>query len=578
MTSFKFTLGILFGFLVTGILVVGLISYQDRQASAKTALWVSHSIEILNQTHEVTRLYKDALLESNTFFITGDTSLATPYRQVRNQIFPLLATLQSLTQDNSVQHHQVDSTEMLILDLISFNDSVLRYPKLQYKGTQLVKRIKTNREFRIRIDAIANSLNREENRILEVRQAAHRKNEASFDKTFYFLLILIAILLFTTFCAIRYNFNKRMKTQMQLEKVSDLFRRLFYDSPIGVIISGQEDGTILDCNHAYCALVNHDKADLIGNNAISLGIVSNEKLRHDFVELGRTVGPGKGIEIQLQPKGKEPVWALISMQFMQIDNRNCILSAIQDVTAQKKAEEKIQQALEAEVELNKLKSNFVTLASHEFRTPLTTILSSAALLENYATGEVKEKTTKHVTRIKSATNSLTSILDEFLSLTKIEEGRVTPKPERINLKNVLEHLCQNFKSIAKTGQNIIYHHEGESEVYSDPVLISNIIHNLVSNAIKYSGDNTKIEISTKVNSRIHLSVKDTGIGISPEDQEHLFERFFRASNSGNIQGTGLGLHILKHYVDMLHGSVSVNSTVGKGSEFTIILDHSNPIS
>lgn len=577
MTSFKFILGVLFGFLVTGILVVGLISYQDRQASSKTAQWVNHSVQILNHTHEITRLYKDVQLESNALYITGDSTLITSYKQARDTILPLLRSLKSLTHDNVTQRLRVDSIEMLISQLRTFNDSVLLDPKLKYADTQLIRRrIKTNGEFRISILKIINALNKEENRLLEGRQAAYAHNETAFDRTFYFLLALIGILLLTTFLAIRYNFNKRMKMQLELKKVSDMFSRLFYDSPIGVMISALDDGVIIDCNHAYCAMVNHDKANLIGKNAVSLGIIPSEKLRKEVVDRGRAIGPGEGIELQLHPKDKDPVWTLISMQFMQIDNKNCILSAIQDITPHKRAEEKIQQNLRAEVELNKLKSNFITLASHEFRTPLTTILSSAFLLENYATGSTKEKINKHVARIKSATNSLTSILDEFLSLTKIEEGKVKPKPELIDLKELIERLSQDFKSIAKAGQTIIYQHKGETVVYSDPVLLSNIVNNLVSNAIKYSEDNTKIEINTNVNSRIHLSVKDSGIGISREDQEHLFERFFRASNSGNIQGTGLGLHIIKHYVDMLHGSIQINSTLGKGSEFIITLDHSDP--
>jgi signal transduction histidine kinase len=228
--------------------------------------------------------------------------------------------------------------------------------------------------------------------------------------------------------------------------------------------------------------------------------------------------------------------------------------------------------LRYEIELNKLKSNFITLASHEFRTPLTTILSSAFLLENYATSEHKDKVGKHISRIKSSVNLLTSILDEFLSLTKIEEGKIVAKTQRLDIKEVLENVCLNLKSAARPGQKITYVHSGHDIVYSDPLLLGHIVNNLVSNAIKYSGDNDEILVTSAVNSKIHLSVKDTGIGISHEDQEHLFERFFRASNTGNIQGTGLGLHILKHYVEMLNGSISLTSELGKGSEFKITFD------
>jgi signal transduction histidine kinase len=149
------------------------------------------------------------------------------------------------------------------------------------------------------------------------------------------------------------------------------------------------------------------------------------------------------------------------------------------------AQENTEKALTAEIELNKLKSNFVALASHEFRTPLTTVLSSAALLENYSFGEHQAKVEKHITRIKSSVNSLTSILDEFLSLSKIEEGRVIPNFERLDIKRHLQDCISNLQNFAKPGQTIHYSHTGEAEVETDPVFVANIINNLVTNSIKY---------------------------------------------------------------------------------------------
>ncbi|HZY79608.1 MAG TPA: ATP-binding protein [Cyclobacteriaceae bacterium] len=237
----------------------------------------------------------------------------------------------------------------------------------------------------------------------------------------------------------------------------------------------------------------------------------------------------------------------------------------------RQAQDKTEKALATEIELNKLKSNFVTLASHEFRTPLTTILSSASLLENYTSGENQSKASRHISRIKSSVNSLTTILDEFLSLTKIEEGRMEPHVERFDLKQYLEGCIANLQNFAKSGQTILYAHGGDDEAETDPVFVGNIINNLVSNAIKYSPENSMIYVSSHVNDTIHLSVQDNGIGIPDEDQKHLFERFYRASNAGTVQGTGLGLHIMKHYVDMLNGTVKIKSEVGKGTSVEVTL-------
>jgi signal transduction histidine kinase len=241
----------------------------------------------------------------------------------------------------------------------------------------------------------------------------------------------------------------------------------------------------------------------------------------------------------------------------------------------KAAEDQIKDALQAEVELNRMKSSFVTLASHEFRTPLTTILSSAFLLEKYSFGVNQDKAVKHLARIKSSVSNLTSILDEFLSVTKIEDGQVQPNIETVDLQDFLGTVCNDLQRFAKPGQTIHYSHTGAQEVKTDPVLLGNIIRNIVTNSIKYSPESSAIYVSSTVNSKVHVSVQDNGIGIPSTDQKSLFERFYRASNAGAVQGTGLGLHIMKHYVQMLKGSVKLQSEVGKGTRVEVTFDHTN---
>jgi signal transduction histidine kinase len=192
------------------------------------------------------------------------------------------------------------------------------------------------------------------------------------------------------------------------------------------------------------------------------------------------------------------------------------------------------------------------------------------LLEKYTSDANHQKTAKHVERIKSSVHHLTLILDEFLSLSKIEEEKISPALEKLNLREHLSEICLSLKSSAKPGQNIIYSHDGDSFVWTDPVLVRNIVTNLVSNAIKYSNEGTNIQVSSAANSQIHIRVKDSGIGIPKEEQKNLFNRFYRASNAGAVQGTGLGLHITKHYVEMLHGSIHVNSALGQGTEFEVV--------
>lgn len=577
MVSFKLILGTLFILLVAAITVLGIVSYQNSRLSERTAQLVKHTHDVLETTEEISSLYKDIQLESNAFFISRDSANLRSYQAATKVIFPLILTLKKLTSDNQSQQRKVDALQAVVQDLTTFADSAWSTKYADRSAAQIIDCINTNNRFRQKIRDVITQIKAEEKRLLVNREEANIRSVSAFNKTFIWLIGCIAVLLPTTFFSIRYNFNKRIKIQEELRSANELFVKLFYESPIGIVISKLETGEIVDCNKAYCELINYSKSELIGNTAVQLNILSSVSQRNEIVSGARNNGTARDIEVQLKPRDGQPVWVSISMQSIQIRDENCLLSAILDVTAHKEAEEKIRQTLNSEIELNKLKSNFVSLASHEFRTPLTTILSSAFLLNNYVSGENKEKVSKHLMRIKSSVNLLTSILDEFLSLTKIEEGKVEPKKEKINLKEIIETVCRNFNGLAKPGQRIVYEHTGEEEIYSDPVLLGNIVNNLLSNAVKYSGDSDEIFVSSVVNNRIHLSVKDQGIGISKEDQAHLFERFFRASNIGNIQGTGLGLHIMKHYLDMLHGSIEVSSEPGRGSEFTVTFDHLQPL-
>ncbi len=226
-------------------------------------------------------------------------------------------------------------------------------------------------------------------------------------------------------------------------------------------------------------------------------------------------------------------------------------------------------ALNKEKELSDLKSRFVSMASHEFRTPLSTILSSASLLAKYKEQDEQDKRDKHILRIKSSVNNLTGLLNEFLSIGKIEDGKIIANLSTFNLRELCEGICSEMQSLVMNGQEIIYKHSGNEEVSLDLSLVRNIIFNLLSNAIKFSNKNGLINVNTKVDKRISIIVSDNGIGISVEDQKHLFERFFRAQNATNIQGTGLGLHIIEKYVELLKGRIKWQSELDKGTEFKI---------
>lgn len=241
------------------------------------------------------------------------------------------------------------------------------------------------------------------------------------------------------------------------------------------------------------------------------------------------------------------------------------------VCALQKAQEDMSLLLEKEKELGQLKSRFVSMASHEFRTPLSTLQLSASLIDKYAEPLNSPQIGKHVTKIKNVIGNLTTILNDFLSLEKLEAGKVAPAFINFDLVKLSEEITEEMQLVAKQNQSIIYQHTGTTHLINlDPNLLRNCIINLIANAIKYSGENTFIEFNTECSKhQCVIIVKDNGIGIPQKDQKHLFEAFFRAHNTGNIPGTGLGLNIIARYIDLMKGVIDFKSRVNKGTSFTI---------
>lgn len=258
---------------------------------------------------------------------------------------------------------------------------------------------------------------------------------------------------------------------------------------------------------------------------------------------------------------------------VEVEERTLVLKeAIQKL---EKTKDELDRALKREQELNLMKSRFITIASHEFRTPLATVLSSLSLVEKYGDLDENEKRDKHIHRIKSSVRNLTDILNDFLSLNKLEEGKVIVAPENFTLNEVLEETCQQMQGIVKKGQKIVCTYETTEpsyEVRLDTKLIKNIVINLISNAIKFSPENSSIEVKGKLTPKqLIISIKDEGIGIPEAEKKHVFERFYRMSNAEAIQGTGLGLSIVNQYVLLLKGKIDFVSEEGKGTEFIVTL-------
>lgn len=275
------------------------------------------------------------------------------------------------------------------------------------------------------------------------------------------------------------------------------------------------------------------------------------------------------IDITIRKKAEDKLKSYSLELEKDVHNRTLILR--EAITELEKTKEELSRALQNERELSGMKTRFVSMASHEFRTPLATILSSLSLADKYAERKEEDKRKKHVNRIKVSVTNMTEILNDFLSIGKLEEGQIQSSPVDFDLKELTEEITQEMQAMAKANQTIIYSHKGHSsEVHLDKKLLKNILINLLTNAIKFSEEGKIIKVHTQIqDSAITIQIEDQGIGIPVPDQKHLFDRFFRAKNAMNEQGTGLGLNIVKKYLELMGGSIDFSSKLNKGTTFTI---------
>ncbi len=269
-------------------------------------------------------------------------------------------------------------------------------------------------------------------------------------------------------------------------------------------------------------------------------------------------------------------------------DRKQIVAFVHDITPVKQAEDalkslneglelkvaertlELKQSLFREKELNALKSGFVSLASHEFRTPLTTIQTSMSLIEAYSGDDNKEKRLKHIAKVKSVVKNMVDMLNDFLSLDKLEQGKAVFTSEQFSVTTLCEEVKEEMSTMLKVGQQLEGDLHEAGIINSDRKILRNILLNLLSNAIKYSPESKPIRFSMEPKDKhIVITVCDQGIGIPAKEQKHLFSNFFRASNVGGVEGTGLGLNIVKKYVEMLGGEIGFQSDIGKGSMFEI---------
>lgn len=396
---------------------------------------------------------------------------------------------------------------------------------------------------------------------------------------------------------------------------------LFEHATEGIILTNSA-GKIVLINPAAARLFEYEREELLAKEIETL-IPARFHGKHEHYRQGfyknpsnRTMGHGRDLFAKTKNGREFPVE--VSLSHYRQQNENFVIAFLVDITERKKAEfelvnqkkqleqitadmrklnteleskvedrtmilrealqelersqQELSEALNKEKELNEIKSRFVSMASHEFRTPLSTVLSSAALIGRYTQADEQDKRDRHIKRIKDSVRHLNVLLEDFLSLGKLEEGRIRTQCASFNVREFQAEVVDEMNVILKEGQLIEAEFTGGDQFNTDSHLLKNILINLLSNAAKFSGDGAVIRLNIdNLGHSLQVVVADEGIGISEEDQQHLFSTFFRGKNVVNIAGTGLGLHIVKRYVELLDGTLHLTSKLNEGTCITITI-------
>jgi len=301
---------------------------------------------------------------------------------------------------------------------------------------------------------------------------------------------------------------------------------------------------------------------------------SKYRKEHCLYALVTEFGDGHEMELHMVRKDGSKFRVLLNIiktsQNNDLYEITAYVSVAKQVSELKSIENHLVKLLDKEKKLNELRTQYLNLASHEFRTPLSVILSSAFIISKFEKTEEQAEREEQVKHIVSAVNLLRDIINDFLSLSKIEEGKLKLHKTNFNSKENIKETVDELSVLLKKGQSINYRHIGETNLFLDAGIFKHLLINLLSNSIKFSPENAKIKVTSKnIDQKYTLTVKDHGCGISNEDQKQLFSPFFRGSNATKIQGTGLGLHIVRYYLDKMNGTIKVKSKVDLGTTIQI---------
>jgi PAS domain S-box-containing protein len=562
-----------FGLAMLILGAVNINSYRNTTQLFERQKRVEQTYEVLEDIKDVLTTLRDAERARRGYIITGKEFYLGTYYKAIEEINTKFNLARRSTADNSHHQYKLD----LIKPLIDERVGLIQKSVELYKQNPLDKQTQielTDEGIALhdKIAQVISEIETEEKLLLQRRAAA---SSLSFRDAVTMQIAGFAIsfgLLLAVYWLLLAQIKKRKISEDKFRQMAENIDEVFW-------MNDGEIKTLLYVNPAYEKIWGRDCTSLYANPKSFLEAVHPEDKLRVMANLEQNATKGYEIEYKIVRPDGAIRWICdrcfpIQNSAGEVYRR---IGIAQDITERKRAEA-IRHKLEQQKELSELKLRFFSMASHEFRTPLSTILISAQLLENSSPNWTPEKKLKNLHRIQSAAKTMTQLLTDILTLTRAESGKLEFKPESLDLDKFCNDLVEEVELSYSAQQSIFFisHCPGKTG-YLDEKLLRSILSNLLSNAVKYSREDSHIYFTLDCESDtvIIFEIQDQGIGISTEDQEKLFESFHRGQNVGDVPGTGLGLAVVKKCVDLHGGRITVNSKVGVGTTFTVSLPFKN---
>lgn len=422
-------------------------------------------------------------------------------------------------------------------------------------------------------DAMYHVVNQRQARTIEV--SALRKSGTVFDGDAALAPVLDGGRIVGMVCNLR-DISERKQIERALQASEERYRALVEFAPDPIVIVNMQ-GQIVLVNQQVEATLGYAPAELVGQ-PVEVLVPQGARNRHvghraSFMENPAARLMGENMDLVLLHRNRTELPVQVSLSPIQTGSEMLVMAYIIDISAHRQLEASLRAALERERELNQMKSNFVSMVSHDFRTPLTVIRSSADILESYFDRLDAERKANHFGKIRTQIERMVRLLDDVLTISRADMGATPFSPLPISLHRFCQGVVDEFQSMPTMQHTLIYTHaDGPARVLVDEKLLHQALVNLLTNAFKYSPEGSEVQLDLAFDQeQAIISVRDQGIGIPEADQPRLFDTFHRASNVGEIPGTGLGLAIVKRSVEAHQGSIRCESQLGVGTKFSMAI-------